>query len=436
MHIKKTAILLLITGLFLTSCSSDKKKDTSGATSVFSLINRIKIDESTKDLAITIPDQKTNSSWSGSNFAANEQAIENFTFSNKINKIKSIWSGRNGDENNKSFRPIVENSIVYLLDGKGNLVARNLTDYKKIWQKNIFGESKEQKFINGKIFINNGTIFATSGFNYIAAIDAKNGNIIWSKKLSSMSVSTPIVKNDQLFVTTSDNQTYAFNVANGQLNWVHSGINKNTSILGAADPIFYKNYVISAYSSGEVYALDQKTGDAEWSKDLNINKAIDSDFILNDVDATPIVKNNVIYAIGNGGLMMAINADKGSTIWQKELSSISDFWIANNFIYLINNENNLICLERVSGKIKWFKSLEKDNIKPEDRANYFGLIMAGNNLILANSHNEILIISPQNGEILQKKNVGQDINHTPIIVDGKLYLSGTGAFTNNLIVVQ
>lgn len=420
----------------LSACSSDDKKDLKGAVPVFTATAALKADESLQDQKIVIPAQKENSSWFGSANSSLEEPIENFAFTSKITKSKNIWAGfRSSSSDKKLFRPLIVDGVIYLLDTKGNLIARNLSNYKKIWQKTIFTKKDKKDFLNGKIFFNNGKIFATSGFNYLSAINAKNGEIIWSKKMGSIPISTPVANTNQLFVITADNQTYALNANTGQINWIHSGVNKNTAILGSADPVFYKNYLISAYSSGEIYILDQKNGEASWSQDLNLNKAVDSDFILNDIDATPIVKNGVIYTIGNGGLMMSIKAETGNVLWQKELSSISDFWVASDYIYLINNDNVLICLERFSGKIKWFNELQK--IKdPADKAIFFGIIMAGNNLVLSNSHNEVLLVSVTNGEILQKKKIGREINHTPIVVNKKLYLNSLGRFIVNLTVME
>ena len=62
--------------------------------------------------------------------------------------------------------------------------------------------------------------------------------------------------------------------------------------------------------------------------------------------------------------------------------------------------------------------------------------MAGDNLIVSSSKNKILVISPINGKILQKKSVTKGVNHTPIIVNRKLYLHTIGLFNAKLIVMQ
>ncbi len=436
MHAKMGfGIIQILFLILLSSCSSDEK-ESKNAISVFKYSKTLQIDKSLQGKTAKFPSQKNSKSWLGSNKAGNNFNIENFTFANEITKTKSVWSGyRTGNNDKKVFRPLIVGNIVYFLDAKGNLIARNLENFNKIWQKRIFDKRDKSNFINGKIYFNDGKIFATSGFNYLVALNASDGEIIWSKKIGSIPISTPIASKGQVFITTSDNKTYALSVADGSINWIHSGINRSTAILGAADLVFYKNYIVSSYSSGEIYILSQRNGEVGWTHDLNVNRAINSDFVLNDIDATPMVKDGVIYAVGNGGLMMAINIEDGDIIWQKELSSITDFWVAGDFIYLVNNDNQLISLSRKNGGIKWYKSLEDEN-DPKKKTIYNGIIMAGDNLILSNQKREILLVSPTNGEILQRKKIDKGIYHAPVIVDQKLYLNTLGRFTVDLIVME
>ncbi|MDA0901827.1 MAG: PQQ-like beta-propeller repeat protein, partial [Proteobacteria bacterium] len=345
--------IIVLTALFLTSCSSDKENKDKGI-SVFRDSNIIEVDKSLSDIKITIPQQSPNSFWSRQN-NYNNSRIENFALSKDLKKKKTIWSGyRTSYKYRNVFAPAIEEDKIYLLDDKGNLSARNLADYKKLWKKRIIDKKSRKNFTIGKIFYKDNKVFVTSGYNQLTAHNAQNGDVVWSKELASIPISTPIADDKRLYVITNDNKTYALNNHNGEILWVHSGILKNTGILGAADPVFYKNSVIISYSSGEIYLIDKRSGETLWSYDLNLNRATNSDFILNDIDATPIIKDDVVYAVGNGGLMMAISIKDGAVLWQKELATITDFWIAGDFIYLVNNDNQLICLYTKTGGIKWF----------------------------------------------------------------------------------
>lgn len=423
---------------FLASCEHEKKIDDKNAISVFADLNTIKADASLEKVKINIPAQIKNKSWFGNN-NDNNQLVENFSFADKISKDESFWTGyRPGSNDRMVFSPIITDDKIYTLNSGGNLYAKNLSDYKTIWKKELVDGRLVKNFINGKISYLNGKIFASTGYNMIFSINAENGQIAWQKTIGSLAISAPISDGKQIFVITNDNKTYSLSAETGEINWVHSGILKATGILGSANPVSYKNYLVAAYSSGEVYLLDKKTGNPVWSYDLNLNKSNSSDFILSDVDATPVVSGDVVYAIGNGGLMMAIRISDGAMLWQNELASITDFWIAGDFIYLVNNDNQLICVYKKTGGIKWNAQLANylNPKKSKGKIIYNGIIMAGGNLIVTNSNRELLVISPLDGKILQTKKLSQDIFHTPVLVNGKLYLHTIGSFTTNLVVME
>ncbi|MFT5703954.1 MAG: outer membrane protein assembly factor BamB [Rickettsiales bacterium] len=435
-------LLFVLLSSLLTSCSSDKIIDDKNAVSVFLNNDAIAVDKNLSNTEIYLPKQILNQSWFGTN-GDNNQKIENFQFSNestiKIAKTKSVWTSFFGGSEHEVFAPLIAGETIYLLDAKGNLRARNLEDYKIIWKKRLIGGMFSKDFAAGKISYFDGKIFVSAGYNLILCISAEDGEILWKKSLSSIVISAPISDGKQVFAITSDNKTYSLNVANGEINWVHSGILKATGILGSANPVFYKNYVITSYSSGEIYSLNKDNGEAGWVYDLNLNKAGNSNFVLNDVDSTPIIKDGVVYAIGNGGLAMAIRIVDGVVLWKKELASITDFWIAGNFIYLINNDNQLICLYKRTGGIKWISALKKllNDKKPASKIIYNGILMAGDNLLMTNSHRELLFISPLDGKILQKKKLSGEIFQSPIIVNEKIYLHLRGRiFGSKLLIIQ
>ena len=427
-------IQIIFLSLLLTSCNKEDEisKD---AISVFFTDFTPKIDQKLENKEIKLPKQIKNNNFNGI-FYGNSKKAENFALNNQIKKIKKI---RNGYVTSSRYdmisNPIIWDNIIYALDARGNLSARNLEDNKLIYRKRIINWLNIKNLSQGKIFYDQDKIYITTGFNEVVAVRAKDADIIWSKKLASIPISRPIIHADNLYLISNDNKTYALNKENGNIKWVHNGIIKKTVIFGSADPVIYKNQIISAYSSGEVYILDQETAAVADFYELNANRAISSNFILDDIDAAPIIRDDILYIIGNGDLMIAVNLENKRKLWQKNLSSISNFWLAADFIYLIDNENRLICLYRKTGTIKFFKQLEKYYSKNKF-IHYFGLILAGDNLILTNSNKEMLLISPFDGEISKKYKFSKKIQHRPIISNQRLYLHLKGRFDTDLLIFQ
>jgi len=427
-------ITLLLISITLFSCNQ-KDKIAKEAISAFSTDFYPKIDQKLEKTVIILPDPVKNPNFNG-NFTSNNQTIEHFALNQKITQNNDISNGYvTSNPHDIISNPVVANNVIYTIDARGNLIARNINNFKLIYRKKIINWRNIKNLSQAKLFYDQNIIYVTSGFNEILAINAKNSDIIWSKKLNSIAISRAITDQNNLYIITNDNKTYALDKINANIKWVHSGIVKKTTIFGAADPVIYKNQIISSYSSGEIYILDQKDGQIIDFYELNSSRAINSNFILDDIDATPIISDDILYVIGNSGIMMAIDLKNQNKLWQKNISSISNFWIAGDFIYLIDNENRLICLSKNNGGIKFFTQLDKYHNKKQ-LIHYFGLVLAGNNLILTNSNREMILISPLDGKIIKKYKFNKKIQHRPIIADKKLYLHLKGRFDAQMLIFK
>lgn len=449
-NLYKIVFLLFFIASF--SCSKEETYDKKNAVLAFLVKNKITIAKSLEDKEVQIPKQKSTNFYPGSNYLVNSD-IENFEldvcykekgFFKKKTEIdfdeKSVyWSFYlSKKRENFAFEPVFDGNDLYILNSRGSLIKKDLKKNKVIYKKRLFKSVFLKNYRTPKISLNNNKIFAISGSNLIIALDKNSGEIIWQKSISSLPISRSISDETSLFVITNDNKTYSLDVHDGSLNWVHSGIILPTAIFGSADPVISDDVIFSSYSSGEIYAINKKDGEPVWSQDLNINKAINSNFYLNDIDATPIVKNNIIYAIGNGGLMMAIDKESGNYIWKKNISSIVNFWISGNFIYVITNENKLLAIHKKDGLIKWITNLfnEDKKDKKEDKIIYSGVVMAGSKLLISSFNNGILIIDPKNGEIEKRIKISGRVSHPPVVFDKKIYLNIIHKYTNALIELK
>ena len=230
------------------------------------------------------------------------------------------------------------------------------------------------------------------------------------------------LKFTEIIQETKKNKTFALNAKSGEIKWIHYGISKALAIFGSAQPLVYNDVLIASYSSGEIYAINKKTGESLWTQDLNSNKAYNSDFFLNDIDATPLVKNDVVYAIGNGGLMKAISLKTGEDIWKKSIASVVDFWLAGDFLYVINSDNKLLAVYKKTGGIKWMVQLPdfRNPKKLATKFNYIGVIMAGDKLLASREDGELFIISPFDGKIEKTFSLNKKVLHVPIIIENNL----------------
>lgn len=114
--------------------------------------------------------------------------------------------------------------------------------------------------------------------------------------------------------------------------------------------VLYKNKVIQGNSLDGLSALDAKTGNLIWNKQ-----------IVNGVEAAGALdikfdsKQSALFFGGKDGFFYAINADNGNLIWQFAVKSevLAEPVFDESNVYFISGSNVLYALDKFSGQQKW-----------------------------------------------------------------------------------
>jgi len=435
---KKT--LLFLSLIFLTISCSGKDKIEGKRESVFSYKDILKASD--KKVEIKLPAKESNQNYYGDSSLLNIK-IENYAINKNLEdkkiKFKKYKAGyKPFGKRYKVFSPVIVNNIAYIMSPNGVLYAKDLdTPKKNLWKNKLVDNDSLKDFSFAKISYSNERIIVSTGYNEIISVDIKDGKIDWIKKLNAVPISYPIVHKNVIYVITNENKLYALNERDGEIKWIHSGISKNTAILGSANPVIYKNIVLASYSSGEIYAINQNNGLMIWSQTLTVNTHNFTSFELTDIDATPFIKNDKIYVISNSGKLASMDILNGKVVWEKDFSSISNFWIADSFLYIINNDNVLGCIEINEGLIQWVQKLPKYK-KPKKSKGliiYKNITMVNDKLLLINNLNKMIVVSPLNGKIIKIIKLKNNISDRLVFVNGKIYFNATKRLKTKLVEI-
>ena len=390
----KRKILSVLVLVLLVSCGGKEKKLKGERVLVFEPKQVVRVDDKLVNSEVKVPARKRGGDWYGKANKLNKD-VENFAYDGDLLEVKKVKTSIHFDGKDS----LVVGDVLYQVERLGLIKAKNIHTDKKIWKNRIRVSDKRMK--HGQISYYNGKIFVASGYDDVICLNATNGKEIWRRKIKAVTTSVPTFDDSRVFVTTNDNKTYALSQRTGRIFWIHSGIFNQTAIKGASAPVVYKDYLISSYSSGEVYILDKANGAVLHSFDLNLPKAID--FRLTDVDATPIVKDDVIYTAGNGGWFVAVNVKNGEFIWRKEFATITDFWLAGDYIYIANNENVVAAFNKKTGGVKWATQLERYESKKETKREVYSEVIMINDKILAKNYDgDIVVLHADTGRVLTK----------------------------------
>ena len=192
-----------------------------------------------------------------------------------------------------------------------------------------------------------------------------------------------------------------------------SGNKKITSLL------VLNNNIVFSDDKGTIFHVNERGG-IIWKK--NIYKKAYKKIYKNLVFS--IYKDN-IYVADNIGFIYSINLNDGQMLWIRnyEIGTKSNIKIFNNKIFLINEDNKILCLNIDDGSLIWSVLSIKSFIKTE---NLLSLALTNDgNLLAITSAADIYKIRVDTGDILWSRNTADS-----------LYADATDFFISSEIVIN
>jgi len=391
--------------------------------SVLRLERTLEPDRRVADLQVRLPRPVAKPSWpqaggSGSHVQHHIELPAN---------LSEAWRTNIGEGSESTMRllapPIVAEGKVFVMDVESQVSAINAANGEVIWEYDPKVPDDDDEAFGGGIAYANGILFVSTGFADVVSLDAETGKQRWRKRLSGPMRAAPSVADGRVFVLTIDNQLFALNGDTGEQLWSHAGFSEIAGLLGAASPAISAGTVIVPYSSGEIFALRVENGRPVWSDNLSSSQRLDALSTLADIRGLPVVDRGLVYAISHSGRMAAIDLRTGTRAWEKSIGGVEMPWIAGEFIYLLTNESQLVCLTRRGGRVRWVRDLpqfeEPDD--SDDPIKWSGPALAGDRLVITGSHGEAWSVSPYTGKVLGRLDLSEEVFLPPVVADGTLY---------------
>lgn len=321
--------------------------------------------------------------------------------------------------------PVVGDGKLFAVGSDGTVSAFDAQTGARLWTHSdpMTDDLRPSAFGGGASF-DEGRLYATNGVGDVMALDANTGAEIWKVKPSGPLRGSPTIAFGSVFVMTQDNQIFAMNAQNGELQWQESGSSTQAGVFGVAAPAAGQSTVVAGYSSGELVAYRYENGRTLWADALartSISTQVGS---LTDIDADPIIDNGRVYALGQGGRMAAYELVTGQRIWELNLAGISTPAIAGDWIFTLTDDARLLAIARSSGKVRWLTQLTRYRDEEDKKGQIFwmGPVLAGNSLWLTNSEGEVYRVSTGEGAASLFMDLDSPISLAPVVANNTLYI--------------
>ncbi|MCH8999607.1 MAG: PQQ-binding-like beta-propeller repeat protein [Proteobacteria bacterium] len=395
---------------------------------ILSLDRGLRPDPAVAELQVRLSEPYVNRTWT--HYGGNpEHAMYHLALGDSPRRVWSADIGEgSGDDRRLLAQPLVVDGVVYTMDSLATVSAYDAARGGLKWRSDLEPEDEDDGYFGGGIAYDAGRIYVSTGFARVFSLDAETGAVIWRQPVPAPIRAAPTAANGRVFVVTLDNQTIALSAENGERLWNHSGLQEATSLVGGASPAVSGSTVIVPYSSGEIVGLLAENGRVLWSESLSSMTRIDPLGDIAHIRGAPVIDRGVVFAISHSGRMIAVDLRRGVRAWEAALGGVEMPWVGGEFIFVLTNDAQLVCLTRREGRIRWVRPLARfaNPEKQEGPIHWSGPVLAGDRLIVAGSNRQALSISPYSGEVLGVIELPDSVFMAPVVADNSLYFLTEG----------
>ena len=311
------------------------------------------------------------------------------------------------------------NDIIFF-DNKGSILRFN-DDTDLIWKKNNYTKSEKKQ--NPILFFANNKkiLIVADNISKYYALEIDTGKVLWSKNNTAPFNSQIKIYKDKFFVIDFQNILRAYSINDGSEIWNIKTENSLIRSQKKLSMVIIRNKVFFNNSSGDISAVDIKSGELLWQTPTQSKLMFDEGFSLKTSDI--IGDKKTLYFSNNKNKFFSLDIETGTINWQQKVNSNLRPTLIDNYIFTISLEGYLIVIEKNSGNIiritdtfKNFKIKKRNKIKPT------GFIIGNNNVYLTTNHGRLLVLDVATGIVLNIMKIDNDKISRPSILEQNLFI--------------
>ncbi len=337
-----------------------------------------------------------------------------------------LWEESVGDGSEDYFsrlKPIVAYDKVYSASRVGDVIAFDVATGKELWTVDLsdvdnsrsFWDSRLSALLAGGPVAGLNKVFIGSENGKVYALDAQTGELVWQASIKGEVITAPAVDSGVVVVNTASGIMKAFNADNGEELWEIEQDVPALTLRGISQPVIASGGVIVGTGKGGVNVYLLNKGQQGWSTEIGEPTGSTELERVIDVDSSPVVFGDKIYAVSSRGNLAAIELKSGRILWKRQYSSYRQISIYRNTIFLTNLRGHVYALDRVNGIERW------SNLALANRS-VTGPAIVDNYVVVGDFEGYLHWLNQETGEIVARHKVDSSgIHSTPTVVDNVLY---------------
>lgn len=303
---------------------------------------------------------------------------------------------------------------VYCGAKSGAVLALSMGNGKKFW------EFKTDGAVRAKPLLTDHGLFVGSSDGCLYRVDPATGKATWEKPYCTDAAvyGDPTAVGDTIYFAVSINKLYAIDARTGAFLWeYHHQRPQYMSSEGVSSPTVHGDRVYVGFSDGRLIALDRNTGKPVWSMDLSLGSRKKS----TDVDSTPVIDGDVLYAASFVEGPVALRLEDGRQLWRGRWFGATRPALTPSLAIVGTADGEVVGIKRDDGTAVFVTLLQ-------DTAAYSPLVVRG--ILLAAGNQGLYSMDLRDGAPIERLTFPMGTRNAPSVFGNRLFFLGGGGIVN------
>ena len=352
-----------------------------------------------------------------------------------------VWSTRVGSGDSRGNRitaaPVGAGGLVYTLDSQAGVAAVDAASGGLVWQADVSTPSDPSSDASGGgLALSSGTLYVTSGFGTLTALDARTGGTRWTQDLDAAATGAPTTEGDLVYAVSRDGLGWAVETSNGRVRWQVDGIGDAAGVTGPAGPAVSGRSVFFPFGAGDIVAALQDGGTRLWGAAVVGARDGRAYFELDDITGTVVADGGTLYAGNATGRIVALDTTTGERIWTAQDGAVGPVWPAGGSVFAVTDAGAAIRLDAATGAKMWSTDLPTFTATRERRRKgvvaHYGPVLAGGRIWIASSDGVLRGLDPSTGALVSQLTLPAGAASAPVVINRVMYLMDERGHLNAL----
>jgi outer membrane protein assembly factor BamB len=327
-----------------------------------------------------------------------------------------LWEkgiGNGADKQYLKLDPVFADDRIFVADSEGKIEAIDAHSGHTLWKTDV------DTHITGGPGVGENLVTVGTGKAEVITLAADTGKILWHSKVSSEVLSAPQPAGNIIVARTIDGKIFGLESHDGTRLWTYEQSVPALTLRGTSSPVIAGNYLIAGFDEGRLAAVELQTGKLLWDVRIVIGSGRTELERMIDIDAEPVIMDNVIYVATFQGRIAALTLESGRIQWSREISSYAGLCADDRAIYITDDDSVLWALDRVTGNSLW----KQDKLRARALT---APAVSGDMIVVGDVEGYLHWIDKATGEIAARRQVSKKrIIAAPITVDNIVYTYAT-----------